>query len=65
VEDVKVGSLLIVKAGEIIPTNGEVVSGKSSVDENSVTGESMPIAKGDQSNFQIESRLFCFLEALD
>jgi Cd2+/Zn2+-exporting ATPase len=45
VEDVKVGSLLAVKAGEIIPIDGEVVSGKSSVDESSVTGESMPVEK--------------------
>lgn len=45
VEDVKVGSLLSVKAGEMVPIDGEVVSGKCSVDESSLTGESMPLEK--------------------
>jgi Cd2+/Zn2+-exporting ATPase len=47
VEDVKVGTLLAVKAGELIPIDGEVVSGKSSIDESNVTGESMPVEKTD------------------
>ncbi|CAM6093000.1 unnamed protein product [Calypogeia fissa] len=45
VEDVKVGTLLAVKAGELIPIDGEVVSGKSSIDESTVTGESKPVEK--------------------
>jgi P-type E1-E2 ATPase len=47
VEDVKVGNLLAVKVGEIIPIDGEVFSRRSSVDESSVTSESMPVAEGD------------------
>ncbi|CAM6098894.1 unnamed protein product [Calypogeia fissa] len=45
VEDVKVGTLLAVKAGELIPIDGEVDSGKSSIDEGNVTGESKPVEK--------------------
>jgi Cd2+/Zn2+-exporting ATPase len=45
VEDVSIGTLLAVKAGELIPIDGEVVSGKSSIDESNVTGESKPVEK--------------------
>ncbi|KAL3700093.1 hypothetical protein R1sor_018115 [Riccia sorocarpa] len=47
VEDVSIGTLLAVKAGELIPIDGEVVSGKSSVDESNITGESMPVEKAE------------------
>jgi Cd2+/Zn2+-exporting ATPase len=47
VDDVKVGTFLAVKAGELIPIDAEVVSGKSSIDESNVTGESMPVEKTD------------------
>ncbi|MBI2470464.1 MAG: cadmium-translocating P-type ATPase [Planctomycetes bacterium] len=39
------GDKVIVRAGEIIPVDGEVVEGISSVDESMVTGESMPVVK--------------------
>ncbi len=45
VEEIKVGDILIVKPGEKIPTDGIVVEGDSSVDESTVTGESIPIEK--------------------
>ncbi len=41
----QVGDMVIVRAGEIIPVDGEVVEGVSSVDESMVTGESMPVVK--------------------
>jgi Cu+-exporting ATPase len=49
-EQVKKGDIMIVKPGEKIPTDGIVVSGKSSVDESMATGESMPVLKdlGDE-----------------
>ncbi len=45
IEEVKVGDLMIVRPGEKIPTDGEVVEGESAVDESIATGESMPIEK--------------------
>lgn len=45
VEDVRVGDLVIVKPGEKIPVDGEVVEGDSSVDEAMLTGESIPVSK--------------------
>lgn len=45
VEDVVVGDTVLVRPGERIPVDGEVVSGYSSVDESMLTGESMPVEK--------------------
>ena len=50
VEDVTLGTELIVTAGEKIPLDGEVVKGKAAVDESSVTGEDRPISKKVGSN---------------
>lgn len=48
----KKGDIVIVKAGEQIPGNGEVIEGAASVDESAITGESAPVireAGGDRS----------------
>ncbi|MDE2217306.1 MAG: heavy metal translocating P-type ATPase [Planctomycetota bacterium] len=45
IEQIRAGDLLLVKAGEKIPTDSVVVYGSSSVDESMITGESMPITK--------------------
>ncbi|MGN0035292.1 MAG: heavy metal translocating P-type ATPase [Coriobacteriales bacterium] len=45
VEDVRVGDRLVVKAGESVPVDGVVVEGAASVDESSITGESVPVEK--------------------
>ncbi len=45
VEEIEPGDLLLVRPGEKIAVDGQVVSGDSSVDESMLTGESMPIEK--------------------
>lgn len=45
IENVNVGDIVIVRPGEKIPTDGEVIEGESSVDESMATGESMPVQK--------------------
>lgn len=45
-EKVNPGDLILVRPGERIPVDGEVVQGASSVDESMLTGESMPVEKG-------------------
>lgn len=45
VEEVEKGDILIVKAGESIPTDGIIVEGNASVDESAITGESIPVDK--------------------
>ena len=48
----KKGDIVIVKAGEQIPGEGEVIEGAASVDESAITGESAPVireAGGDRS----------------
>ena len=44
-EELAVGDILIVKPGESIPTDGVITKGKSSVNEASLTGESIPAEK--------------------
>ncbi len=48
----KVGDIVLVKAGELIPGDGEVIEGIASVNESAITGESAPVireAGGDRS----------------
>ena len=45
IEDVVVGDQVLVRPGEKIPVDGQLIDGASSVDESMVTGESMPVTK--------------------
>lgn len=45
IEEVEVGDIILVKPGEKIPVDGEVVEGRTSVDESMLTGESIPVEK--------------------
>ncbi len=50
--DLKTGTLVLVEAGDLIPSDGEIVDGVASVNESAITGESAPVireAGGDRS----------------
>jgi len=51
--ELKPGDIILAEAGDIIPADGEVVTGIASVDESAVTGESAPVIResgGDRSS---------------
>ncbi len=50
IQEVKVGDIMVIRPGEKMPTDGEVIEGESAVDESMATGESMPVQKkpGDE-----------------
>jgi P-type Cu+ transporter len=45
VDDVRVGDVVIVREGDIIPVDGHILRGASTVNQSSITGESAPIEK--------------------
>lgn len=50
--DLAVGDLVVVTAGELIPSDGEIIEGIATVDESAITGESAPVIResgGDRS----------------
>jgi Cd2+/Zn2+-exporting ATPase/Cu+-exporting ATPase len=49
VEDVRVGEVVVVRPGERIPVDGEVVAGSATVDQATITGEAMPADVGPGS----------------
>ena len=50
ISDVRVGDIVLVRPGDKVPVDGEIVEGRSSIDESMVTGESIPVTKdvGDE-----------------
>ena len=49
--DLAKGDIVLVKSGEIIPRDGEVIDGIASVDESAITGESAPVVKESGGDF--------------
>ena len=45
IEEVIVGDIILVKPGEKLPVDGEVIEGSTSIDESMLTGESIPVEK--------------------
>ena len=50
VDDVNIGDIVIVKPGDKVPLDGNIISGSSSINQASITGESVPVLKevGDE-----------------
>src|SRR6202022_4337566 len=48
-EKLSIGELFVIRPGEKIPVDGTVIKGSSYVDQSSITGESLPIEKTEQS----------------
>jgi Cd2+/Zn2+-exporting ATPase/Cu+-exporting ATPase len=46
IADVRVGEVVVVRPGEKIPVDGEVVGGQATLDQAAITGESMPVEAG-------------------
>ena len=46
VDEVDIGETVIVKPGDKVPLDGEIISGSSSINQASITGESVPVLKG-------------------
>ncbi len=45
IELIKVGDILLIKVGEKIPLDGEIIEGETAIDESMLTGESIPVEK--------------------
>jgi Cu+-exporting ATPase len=45
IDELELGDIIIVKPGEKIPVDGEIIKGQTSIDESMITGESIPVEK--------------------
>lgn len=50
VNDLKIGDIVLIKPGQQVPVDGEMVKGMSSFDQSSLTGESVPVSKKPGDN---------------
>ena len=49
ISDVRIGDEIVVRTGNVIPLDGTVVSGEATVNQSSMTGESLPVSKREGS----------------
>ena len=49
--EIKKGDIVLAEAGDLIPTDGEVIEGLASIDESAITGESAPVIKEPGGDF--------------
>lgn len=59
VSHLNIGNIIYVRASERIPADGKIISGSTSVDESPITGESIPVSKG------LDSEVFAGTVALN
>lgn len=48
--EVKLGDIIVLKPGDKVPVDGEIIEGETAIDESLVTGESLPVAKSVGDN---------------
>jgi Cd2+/Zn2+-exporting ATPase len=48
VSELRVGDDILIKPGERVPADGTIIKGQSHIDEAAITGESMPVSKGNE-----------------
>ncbi|MEH7353897.1 heavy metal translocating P-type ATPase [Neobacillus drentensis] len=48
VSELLVGDQILIKPGERVPSDGMIIKGQTNIDEAAITGESMPVSKGEQ-----------------
>ncbi|WP_223589702.1 heavy metal translocating P-type ATPase [Neobacillus bataviensis] len=48
VSQLRVGDHILIKPGERVPSDGIIINGQTNIDEAAITGESMPVSKGNQ-----------------
>ena len=50
-DELRIGAVLLVEAGDVMPCDGEVIEGVASVDESAITGESAPVIRESGGDF--------------
>ncbi|HCZ17219.1 MAG: potassium-transporting ATPase subunit KdpB [Candidatus Accumulibacter phosphatis] len=50
-DDLRIGNVVLITAGETVPADGEVIEGVASVDESAITGESAPVIRESGGDF--------------